>query len=649
MGLGAAFAGLLALSSPIAALAQQQIGPPVRLGPPSGATTNNPGASNPPANPNAIQPGAIQPLRPPGAGPSFGTNAQPAPFTLTPPPTESPSSTPSPGPSFGLTPPPIAPAVVAPFSPPPPGVEVNPLRPVAGDALGVTPAPGDPINGDLWRGTPRSLAFAMIERTPAGIASPTLLALTQRVLSTAAVPPVNDGGAQDQGDLLAARVGKLADLGNPEAVDALLRVIPASASSDLVARVRAEQHFLAGRTQEACDQVKSVFATNRKSPYWQQAQVTCQALNNEIPAAVLGAQLLREQGFEDPAFFTLIEVLGGTRGLQLEKGAVLKPQHLMLMRQAKRDATLDMLAGASPGVLRALAGNNQVAMPVRLVAGERAALLGALPAEGYALFVNSLTFPAADLTNALTIARSDPSARARALLYRAARNQTQAGARAQMVQAAFDSARAAGTLLPTAALFRSYLTDLRPSEDSAPLTLNAIRGLTLGGDSTAAQVWIQAARSAAPGDKDLALAFALAAPYQRLGAGGQPLDSAVWDGWADAARQATGPDLDRRYGLFPALATALGDRLPPSVWRLGAAIPRDFGPSLGSSTALAQAMSAADGNRMGEAILALAQAVGDRPVGSYGAAPMIVQILRRLGLADAARALALEAAATGGL
>lgn len=657
LSLGAALAGFLALSAPIATVAQQQIGPPVRLGPPSGA--NSPSAApNPAQGPN---PGAVQPLRLPGA--ATGPGAQPAPFTLTPP-AESPSAapgaasgpTPAPSAPFSLTPPPppvtpsvVAPSVVAPFSPPPPGIEVNPLRPVAGDALGVTPLPGDPINGDLWRGTPRSLVFTMIQRTPAGIASPTLQALTQRVLSTAAVPPANDGGEHDQSDLLAARVGKLADLGNPEAVDALLRVIPASASSDLVARVRAEQHFLAGRTQEACEQVKAVFANNRKSQYWQQAQVTCQALNNEIPAAVLGAQLLREQGFEDPAFFTLIEVLGGTRGLQLEKGAILKPQHLMLMRQAKRDATLDMLSGASPGVLRALAGNNQVALPVRLVAGERAALLGALPAEGYALFVNNLTFPAADLTNALTIARSDPSARARALLYRAARNQTQAGARAQMIQAAFDSARAAGTLLPTAALFRSYLTDLRPSEDSVPLTLNAIRGLTLGGDSATAQIWLQAARSAAPGDKDLALAFALAAPYQRLGVGGQPLETAIWDAWAEAARQLTGPDLDRRYGLFPALATALGDRPPPSVWRLGAALPRDSGAPVGSSTALAQAMAAADGGRMGEAILALAQAVGDKPVGSYGAAPMMTQILRRLGLADAARALALEAAATGGL
>jgi hypothetical protein len=634
LSLGAALAGLVAISAPIVALAQQQIGPPVRLGPPSGGATSNPGSAPvAPSDSASPNPGLVQPLRLPGA--------PPAPLSLTPP-AESPAL-------GGPAPTMVAPVGVAPFLPPPPGIEINALRPVTGEALGVTSLPGDPINGDLWRGTPRSLVFTMIDRLPPGIASPTLLALTQRVLSTAAIPPANDGGGFDQSDLLSTRVGKLADLGNPEAVDALLRVIPASASPDLVGRVRVEQHFLAGRTPEACELVKTLFETNRKSPYWQQAQVTCQALTNQIPAAVLGAQLLREQGFEDPAFFTLIEVLGGTRGLQLEKGAILKPQHLMLMRQAKRDATLDMLASASPGVLRALAANNQVALPVRLVAGERAALLGALPAEGYALFVNGLTFPAVDLTNALTIARTDSSARARALLFRAARNQTQPAVRAQMLQAAFDSARAAGTLLPTAALFRSYLTDLRPSEDSAPLTLNAIRGLSLGGDLAAVRFWLQAARAAAPGDKDLALAYALSAPYQRLIASGQPLDSQMWEVWADAARQLTGPDLDRRFGLFPALATALGDRLPPSVWLLGAALPRDAGAPLGSTTALAQAMSAAEGNRIGEAILALASAVGDKPTGLSGAAPMIVQILRRLGLADAARAVALEAAATGGL
>jgi len=218
-----------------------------------------------------------------------------------------------------------------------------------------------------------------------------------------------------------------------------------------------------------------------------------------------------------------------------------------------------------------------------------------------------------------------------------------------MVQAAFDSARAAGTLLPTAALFRSYLTDLRPSEDSAPLTLNAIRGLTLGGDAQTAQIWLLAARAAAPGDKDLALAFALAAPYQRFAIGGAPLEAALWERWADAARQLTGADIDRRYGLFPALATALNDRLPPAVWTLGAALPRDAGAPIGSMTALAQAISATEGNRIGEAILALAAAVGDRPVGVNGGAPIMVQLLRRLGLPDAARALALEAAATGGL
>jgi hypothetical protein len=610
--------------------AQQPVGPPVRLGPPSGGSPAAPGASQP------TTPGGIQPLRAPSA-----------PITLTPP-SESQPGTTAVQPGFAQ-PPQIVIPPTSPLAPPPAGIEINPLRPIAADALGIAAPPGDPIGADLWRGTSRSLAFTMIDRTPAGIASPTILALTQRVLTASAVPPSNDGGAFDQADMLAARVTKLADLGNPEAVDGLLRLIPASASSDALARVRAEQHFLAGRVPEACELTKTIFQANRRSSYWQQAQVTCQALNNEIPAAVLGAQLLREQGFEDPAFFTLIEILGGTRGLQLDRTAQLRPQHLMLMRQAKRDATLDMLAGASPGVLRALAGNNQVALPVRMVAAERAALLGALPAEGYALFVNGLSLPPGDLTNALTLARTDGSARARMLLYRAIRNQTQSGARAQMLQSAFDSARAAGMLLPTAALFRSYLTDLRPSEDSAPVTLNAIRGLTLAGDAAAAQLWIQAARVAGPSDKDLALAFALAAPYQRFAAGGAPLEAQSWERWADAARQFTGPDLDRRFGLFPALATALNDRLPPTVWMLGATLARDAGTSIGSMTALAQAMSATEGNRIGEAILAMAAAVGDRPVGSLGAAPIFVQLLRRLGLPDAARALALEAAATGGL
>jgi hypothetical protein len=525
-------------------------------------------------------------------------------------------------------------------------VETRALAPTAGDAIGVPVFPGDPIGEDLWRGTSAGTALALVRQLPAVGASPTLTQLAKRVLTVAATPP---SGLPPGNPLLLERLAKLGDMGDVEALQGLLRVVPASIGGAAAARVQIDQHWLAGRTTEACAEVQRLFADNRRDAYWQKAQVACQALSGQTAQAVLGAQLLREQGVEDPVFLTLIEVLGGTRGLTIDKGATLTPIHLPLLRQARRDLTLDLLGGATPAVLRAVATNAQTPVPLRLAAAERAAQAGALSADAHAQIITQAGLAGADVINAVTIARADTGPRGRALLYRAAQAQGGIAPRITVAQAALDNGRAAGMLLPMAALLRPLLAELAPTPETAPLALNAIRGLASAGDVAGARRWIAWARTEGRADQDLMLAGDLAAPWARL-TGADPLTPTQWVDWADAMRRVGGGGVEGRMALFLGLATALGDRPPTDIWALALGATRELGGA-GPGVAVALMTAAAEAGRIGETILAAAIAVGGRPVGAFGptGAPQIVAALRRVGLGEPARALALEAAATGGL
>src|SRR5688572_22282525 len=108
---------------------------------------------------------------------------------------------------------PAAPAGTAPpggparTAPAPAGIEAAPLPDIVNDAVGSLEGPTS-LGADLWRGTSRSLAEALIPQIPA-IESPAARAVTRRLLLTSAQPPEGTGTT----DLIRLRAERLMGLG----------------------------------------------------------------------------------------------------------------------------------------------------------------------------------------------------------------------------------------------------------------------------------------------------------------------------------------------------------------------------------------------------------------------------------------------------
>jgi hypothetical protein len=250
----AAAAGLLLLAAP--ALAQQPVGAPLRLGPPGGApppAPERPAPATTPAEPDTIQ--RLPPLPPRSSEPRPASDS----------------------------------------------VEIAPLAAIDPDNLGVRAAAGDPFTQELWTRTPRDVATVLLQRLPGALASASLRDLQRRLLLAQAKVP--DGAAPPGAPrLIALRIAKLIEMGDAEAADTLLRMLSPKLDDEAVMRVRVEQAFLADKREDACAEVPRQLA-RFPNVFWQQAQVVCQAAGGQDGPAGLGAQLLREQGFDNPAFF----------------------------------------------------------------------------------------------------------------------------------------------------------------------------------------------------------------------------------------------------------------------------------------------------------------------------------------------------------
>ena len=580
---------------------------------------------------------------------AFGQQPVGAPLRLGPPPTEpTPGATPSQSDvNQPLAPPPLGPSQ-APL-PASESVEVAPLAAIDPDNLGVRAAAGDRFSPDLWARTPRDVATVLLQRLPGALASASLRDLQHRLLMAAAKAPEGNAPAGAP-RLIALRIAKLIEMGDPESAEALTRMLSPKLDDEPIMRVRVEQLLLADKRDEACAEVTRQLA-RFPNVFWQQAQVACQATTGQDGPAGLGAQLLREQGFDNPGFFNLLDMVSSPRKLPLDKLGPVTPTTLMLLRAAKRDVPADSLAASAPGVLRALALAPEIPLPTRLAAGERAVSYGALTPETLGQLYLALDAPPADVANAAALAKSDKSPRARAVLFHAVRAQTDAVARAELMRAAFDSARAVGLFAATAALYRPTIEELPPSGELAVFAGDAARALLVVGAIDQARRWYELVRARAASEGDAAtLQAQLWVLFHVAGADDAPLDAARLLGWYDAQPARTPSAVAERAALVYGLLGALGERVPSGAWLPLALDPAETTRPVPATSTLLELGSATTDARLGEAVALAATTIGARDPSTAGtlACTGVTAALRGLGLTQAARRFALETALAAG-
>ncbi len=566
-----------------------------------------------------------------------------APVRLTPPPLE------------GAPPAPDTPALPAPNppgAPPLPGggrVQIDTLTSVDPDSAGVLTEGDGGFGIAMWEGTDRALVDLLLPRLPVNVASSAMRDLMRRLLLSSTAAPK---GESRKGELVALRVGLLADMGDFSGVNALLDATPARNQNDQMMRVESDARLLANDIARSCE-LATAQIQKQDNPYWQKAFIFCQALAGEHDKAALGVALLREAGEDDPVFFTLVDALASGNPATLESLPNPSPLHLAMARAAKAQLPADVISTDRPGVLRTIAISPNAPVELRLEAAERAEAAGALPVDALRQLYTSIPFSEEDLANPLTRAEAESGPLSRALLYRTSIIQTVPTAQAEAVARALALAREGGRYASTVRAFLPVLKRIGPSTELVWFAPEAVRALMIGGLPEAAENWLGLLRASALFNTESGAVLGALMPVARLALTTDDWSPDMLGAWWEGEKSREGAR--ERAALLYTLFESLGEPVPQPLWealfdgpdRTTVAMPH---PALWYR--LASASSAEGGAaRVGETVLLSLLALGEGGPGQVD--PVILRrvltSLGAIGLEKEARDLAVEAALSAGL
>ncbi len=592
-------------------------------------------AAGPPAAPWAADLAQVGPpliLTPP---PEPGTEPAP-PLILAPPPEPLPDS---------ATPPPIPVEQTAPEGErAPAGIEVDPLGIAAADGSGLLEPDQGGLGLEMWRGTGRAAVELLLQRLPAGVASPAMHDLARRLLMSNATPPEGAAGA----NLTLLRVERLVALGDTKDAAALMALLPEREVDGAAARLGLDAMLLSGDADGACTWAEALIRQLPDEAYLQQALIFCQARAGRANEAMLGLDLMREQGQEpDTTFVALVEAVAAGQGDEVELPENPDALHLAMLQAAGQALPPALAASGRPEVLALLTKDPKLEAATRIDAAERGLALGIVPPETVIqLYLDMPTQPG-ELEAALQLPDAGYGAQMRAVLYQAAARSAQPAPRAQLLERALQLARRQGRYLASVAVNRALLMDLAPRPEIAWLAEEAARALYAAGRYEQATAWIDLARTSNEPKAEAARpALALLARI----AGGTAVTG---DSTGLAPALAGGPDdasAGERAARILSILEAFGAR-GSETWAVPAAAGTPAEGTRGVDPVLWFALgdAAADG-RVGETVLLALVGLG--PEGPAGANPIVLyrvlDSLRRIGLEREARALAFEAAIASG-
>lgn len=520
-------------------------------------------------------------------------------------------------------------------------IQIDRLKALEASAIGLLDERNGGLGLRMWAASDLGLIKQLLAKLPMGTGSPSMQSLSRRLLLTTAELPGPEGEGPS---LLALRLDRLAAGGQLAEINELMKRVPEAAGDPALMRTRLDALWLAGETTEACG-LSLNLVTGSTDPLWQKAAAFCHALEGEPARAELYEQLLLEDKHDDPAFFALLAALLGRGGKPLASLPAPTALQIAMLNAVKWPLPDDALEAAGPLVLTSLVGAAALAPERRLEAAERAAARGALSVEALRQLYEAMSLPAASPEQALALARKQPGAASNALLYQLARVAARPVDKARLLQAALGQARAAGRFPLAARVNAPTLQLLTPVPGLAFLAAEAGQALLLAGDFDGAMAWLKFAYDDGSPESRRAVLSLWPLVLVADGEARVPFDATRFADWWRARDEAPDEGWQARAGLLLSALGALGRHVDGATWRplyAGAGLVPEPTPS----PALAEGLDrAAEGVRAGETVLFVLLNLGSG--GPAEASPATVaqtiRALRRLGLEQDARALALEA------
>ena len=534
----------------------------------------------------------------------------------------------------------------------PQGFEIAPLEAVGTDYAGTLEPDKGGFGIDMWRGTDRVRVERLLPLLKPTV-SPILADLTRRlVLSNAASPAGKGSGA----GLLPLRTRLLADMGRTEDAVAVLKRLPADQRDAGSARQLVELSWRAGDLDGACGVVQESVPRLPVDSFWQQATIFCQLHAGQTDEANLGLDLLREKGEGDDAFFALAEALQGNHDVKVPPVQVLTPLHLAMAHAAGVAPPGIALHEPPPLMLALVAESAEAPADQRLTAAETAAAAGVLAPQHLAAAYTAEPEAPAKLDTALDLPDLGATPATRAVLYQAAQHAGMPQQRASFLQKALATDSLDANYWARLQLYLPLLADIAPAPDLSWFAPEAARHLYAGGRLREAGAWVALAQQSQQANPDLAALLPPLESLSYLAGNATPSVPGVEQQPAMPKLPPDDPRAARLRALFSALqqaqdiAPAEPTQSTEPMVTLAADTPAPAMPQQNVNLWVDLGEAAAKG-RVGETVLL--SLVGLNATGLADAEPewltQAVTSLRRVGLEEEARRLAVEAAIANGL
>jgi hypothetical protein len=473
----------------------------------------------------------------------------------------------------------------------------------------------------LWRGASAELVAPVLAAADKPV-TPAFAALARRLLATGAAAP--EGAGTDPA-LAAARARALLALGDPEAAAAILARTAGVEASQPLSRAKSEALLALGRDEEACEADRAL--QDDRGNLWQlRLRAYCHLIAGQGPAAQVTLDLWRQQGGKDAAFDRLAGALAAGAAPAGTKASLSDPLNAALSRRLALDPA-SAVAEAHPALLRGLSAGQGAAARA---AQARALRLGLLSGdEARALYTPPGTPPAPLVSDAAPATEAELASQAA--------QTADPMVRQQAVGALLKRARTPYEFQALARLVRPRLAELAELKVTPGEPALLVSAAAAAGDAATAQafrVQMMQPENDAAAALDLALLDAMIAVADGRPAG-PVLDRLVERGGIGD------PKLRARAQAAALLLAATGQPLSATARAQFAAFDVPAGKA--TPARLAALARAGAERRTGEAaILGLSITQQQGPGLTVADRAWIVAALAQAGLAEEARALALE-------
>ena len=524
-------------------------------------------------------------------------------------------------------------------------VAVQSLQELDRDSIGLLDDNQGGLGADMWSGISRSFVTRLLVLLPSRINSPIMRNLMRRLLLTEAVAPKK---VRSQPALLPLRIGALFETGDLKSALALISLTSNRTSEEGLARIGIDGRLFGNDTAGAC-QLVQVQSDQFKGVYWQKAAAFCLAMAGKMAQANLISDVLAENTNSlNPAFFSAMDKLSGAASPKISSLKGPSALMLSLMRSAGLILPKDVIEDASPSALRLISLSPNAPIEVRLAAGELARVLGVIGSKRLGEIYNVIDSDSTLITNPIQYLSENWGPKGRAFLAQIVEKQEDTVERAKIIDEALKLAQKQGEWKITALAMVPYVETIEPSADLAWFSGTAARIFIATGNYKSARNWLESSK-----DQEMKLSNRMdlyplltlitKSDVTRV----QVVELRDW--WK--TQNVLGDGGLAKARTFFSLLNSMGVAIPSDLWAevLDDGQPiKKFGPKATIRNALSQV--AEDGSR-GATVAMTLIALGERGILDQNlfAVEMSIKALRRIGLKQEARAIALETAIVAGL